>query len=134
MKLDKFQKEARKNLMRDLLARGGIVATDGVNMTAIFVPAFTGNGNGHFSLSYAGNEKFKRKYGEYVALDRLSFGECLPMTEDDFYLFIDVFGLRIRENDPPISGPISQACDKVPAFVLIPSDAWPFPHGSAGLM
>jgi hypothetical protein len=122
MKMDKQQKHFRKVALAELLARGGIVASDSDDMTVVFLPARCGNGNGHFSLSYAGSEKFKRKYGEFVALDRLNDGVCLPITETMFYEFCIAFDLIIRENDPPISGPISNAVARV-------KDVWPFPNG-----
>lgn len=112
MKMTKCQKQFRKVALANLLSRGGIVANDGANVTAIFLPSPKGNGNGHFSLSYAGNEKFSRKYGEMVALDRLNDGVCLPINENDFYDYCNFFALDIRENDPPKAEPRS---------------AWPFP-------
>ena len=119
MKLDKFQKATRKANLREVLATGGIIANDGFNMTAVFMPTI--NGNGHFSLSYAGREKFSRKYGEMVALDRLQYGKCLPMDEGMFYDFCDTFGLKIRENDPPVKTFVPTSGS------LEPKAAWPFP-------
>lgn len=124
MKLNKFQKAARKANLREVLAAGGLVASDGENMTAVFMPAACKNGNGHFSLSFAGNEKFKRKYGEFVALDRLQYGECLPISEEMFYDFVVNAGCNIRENDPPPSAP---AKSRPTSGGLQPCAAWPSP-------
>lgn len=123
MKMDKQQKQFRKVALAELLNRSGIVASDNADITAVFLPARRENGNGHFSLSYAGSEKFKRKYGEFVALDRLNDGVCLPITDENFYYFCDTFGLNIRENDPPAVKEFTPTS----GGGLSPRAAWPFP-------
>lgn len=79
-KLTKVQKASRKEMLADMIALGGSIATVG-SVTVIIVPEFTGSSMARMSLSFAAPEelKLRRKVGEFHALSRYFDNQSVPV-------------------------------------------------------
>jgi hypothetical protein len=81
-KLTQAQKQDRKFMLSNLTTQGVVVVTDGVMTIAYrelgdlveFCTSIMGNGE----------QKFRRKVGEYYALDRFDHGFTIKVTQDAF--------------------------------------------------
>ena len=95
-KLNQFERAARKSGLVDLKAAGGEVFTfkpdsfplyDEAGVTVLVVPALQGARNPRFYhvavAVCAPSDKFRRKLGELLALDRLSMGETMTVRGND---------------------------------------------------
>ena len=84
MKLDKFQREMRKEMLDNLKAKGGEVFSfpeDG--LTVVVAPAVGGTlaEFAHVAVAQCDlkDDEFKRKVGEFVALERWEGGQVLAV-------------------------------------------------------
>lgn len=81
-KLNAVQKDSRKNMLIDHEANGGeIFSFPQYFATVAIVPEFTGSNMSCMSVSVCSPDetKFRRKVGEFYALDKLFAGECVKM-------------------------------------------------------
>ena len=68
MKLTKEQKQVRRMRLAWMSTSGGEIFTDGHSRTICWIPKYPGSNTGYFGMAIKHpNDKFSRKYGEYIA-------------------------------------------------------------------
>jgi len=88
MKLNKMQKQQRKEMKAELAKKNGFIGYFG-RVTIAIEPTCRGKANISWALC-SENEEFKRKFGEFVALDRLAFGICLPIEIENGWTLAEI--------------------------------------------
>lgn len=71
-KLNATQKAFRRDMVNELVLRKGVIAHDrNYGVTVVLTPNDKMGGFANISVAYCSpGDKFKRKYGEYIALSR----------------------------------------------------------------
>lgn len=84
MKMSKAEKQDRKELITEMQSRDGFMFRDYMGNTFAFVPEFLGARTGIFAAAILNpRDKFRRKYGEYLALTRaINSYEGIILTEE----------------------------------------------------
>jgi len=87
MKLSPRQKKMRKEYLEQLDKNGGWIFTDyPVGVTYCFVPEFPGSRMVSMSRAVCNpKDRFSRKYGEYLALERMYMGENISVPDSLTY-------------------------------------------------
>lgn len=88
MKLTTDQKHFRKVIKASVEKHGGFIGSFG-RVTIAIEPTCRDKANISWAICSRG-EEFKRKYGEYVALNRLAFGHCLPIEINNGWTLADI--------------------------------------------
>ena len=100
-KLNSAQKMLRKNMLVKVTGKGGeIFSFPECRATVAIVPVFTGSKMSRVSISFcsADETKFRRKVGEYHALNKLFDGECIYVpTPNQAEYFANEFAKLISD-------------------------------------
>lgn len=84
-RLNAFQKSNRKAMKDGILENGGIIhSSDHTGVTLVILSDFPGSCMGRMAVSIQSPDerKFRRKVGEFYALQRFEFGEHIPVPMD----------------------------------------------------
>jgi len=85
-RLNAFQKSNRKAMKDGILENGGIIHSSvDTGVTLVILSDFPGSRMGRMAVSVQSpdEQKFRRKVGEFYALQRFEFGEHIPVPMDD---------------------------------------------------
>ena len=120
MKLTKLQKAARKEWAERLFKIGGEIARFG-RVTVALQPTCRGRGEVAWAIC-SPDETPKRKYGEWVTLERLAFGFTLPIELDNG----EVSLAQLEAFATAVCSDWAEA-EFVPTPSCPSAKAWPFP-------
>lgn len=84
-RLNAFQESNRKAMKDGILENGGIIhSSDHTGVTLVILSDFPGSCMGRMAVSIQSPDerKFRRKVGEFYALQRFEFGEYIPVPMD----------------------------------------------------